>query len=196
LLAELVGSTNGNLSDIVSWHYGYGARFSLPPRFRDNSANSDNSDSSDDERDESNAAVFHGRANQNEQNHARNDVSSTDESSSGESSSDESSEGETEHKNAPHENNKYSNCVALLEKTLCCPITQTLLRDPVVVPSGITYSRRPLKRWLRTAHTDPSTRESLTKHQLVPNLAVAALVAAVKRKRAPQVATQTRPQSE
>lgn len=53
-----------------------------------------------------------------------------------------------------------------------CPLTATWLEDPVVIPCGITCSRRELEIWLDACGTCPFTRQSLTKTQLIPNLAL------------------------
>jgi hypothetical protein len=51
-----------------------------------------------------------------------------------------------------------------------CPITQLRLVDPVITPSGRTYERAAIERWLESNSTDPVTRQPLFIDQLVPNL--------------------------
>eukprot|EP01024_Parvocaulis_polyphysoides_P013508 TRINITY_DN15282_c0_g1_i2.p3 TRINITY_DN15282_c0_g1~~TRINITY_DN15282_c0_g1_i2.p3 ORF type:complete len:194 (+),score=27.97 TRINITY_DN15282_c0_g1_i2:106-687(+) len=58
---------------------------------------------------------------------------------------------------------------------LCCPITQDLFRDPVLlVNSGHTYERYAIEQWLtgERRRTDPITGQQLTDFVLVPNHAV------------------------
>ena len=51
-----------------------------------------------------------------------------------------------------------------------CPISHELWVDPVLTPSGITYSREHICAWIDLRGTDPVTGEALTRSQLVPNL--------------------------
>eukprot|EP01023_Acetabularia_acetabulum_P051189 TRINITY_DN5636_c0_g1_i11.p2 TRINITY_DN5636_c0_g1~~TRINITY_DN5636_c0_g1_i11.p2 ORF type:complete len:221 (-),score=29.27 TRINITY_DN5636_c0_g1_i11:2058-2648(-) len=56
---------------------------------------------------------------------------------------------------------------------LCCPITQELFRDPVLlVNSGHTYERDAIEQWLtgEKRRTDPVTGQQLSDFVLVPNL--------------------------
>lgn len=78
---------------------------------------------------------------------------------------------------------------------LTCPITHTLLVDPVLAPDGVTYSRTALYTWLRANRTSPMTHQPLLPDVLrsfsparfesacdaiaAPNLVVRALVEAV-----------------
>lgn len=56
---------------------------------------------------------------------------------------------------------------------LCCKITLDIFRDPVIVPSGVTYERAVILDHLhKVGNFDPVTREPLCLSQLVPNLAI------------------------
>lgn len=56
---------------------------------------------------------------------------------------------------------------------LCGKISFSLMRDPVITPSGITYDRKDLEDHLqRVGHFDPVTRHELKVNQLIPNLAM------------------------
>eukprot|EP01026_Neomeris_dumetosa_P055907 TRINITY_DN509_c0_g1_i2.p2 TRINITY_DN509_c0_g1~~TRINITY_DN509_c0_g1_i2.p2 ORF type:complete len:197 (-),score=23.19 TRINITY_DN509_c0_g1_i2:2489-3079(-) len=58
---------------------------------------------------------------------------------------------------------------------LCCPITQELFKDPVLlVNSGHTYEREAIEQWLtgERRRTDPITGQTLSEFVLVPNFAV------------------------
>ena len=51
-----------------------------------------------------------------------------------------------------------------------CPVSHAAMRDPVVAPSGITFDRGSLERWLRDHETDPITQDRLAARDLYPNL--------------------------
>ena len=55
---------------------------------------------------------------------------------------------------------------------MVCPITQNLMKDPVIDPEGHSYERRAILKWLRRSHTSPITREYLVAEMLVPNRAL------------------------
>lgn len=56
---------------------------------------------------------------------------------------------------------------------LCCKITLDIFRDPVITPSGLTYEKAVILDHLeKVGEFDPTTRESLTEDQLIPNLAI------------------------
>lgn len=56
---------------------------------------------------------------------------------------------------------------------LCCKITLDIFRDPVIIPSGITYERSVILDHLeKVGKFDPITREPLDQSQLIPNLAI------------------------
>lgn len=53
-----------------------------------------------------------------------------------------------------------------------CPITQELMREPVVTSDGHTYERAAIQRWLRDHNTSPQTNRPLPSKQLLPNIAL------------------------
>jgi len=54
-----------------------------------------------------------------------------------------------------------------------CPITQDVMKDPVIGPDGVTYERTAIEAWFAAGHaTSPLTRQPLTGQQLIPNLAL------------------------
>lgn len=63
-------------------------------------------------------------------------------------------------------------------KELCCPISEDLYKDPVLlVESGQTYSRESIEKWFEKGHrTCPLTGKELNSTQLVPNYVVKGLV--------------------
>ncbi len=50
-----------------------------------------------------------------------------------------------------------------------CPITHTLMQDPVVAADGMTYERGAIERWLESHDTSPLTGEKLEHKHLLPN---------------------------
>lgn len=67
-----------------------------------------------------------------------------------------------------------------------CPISQDIMKDPVVDPHGISYERAEIVRWLNQNHTDPITRSRpLYVNQLVPNLALKATIEDYLKQNAP-----------
>lgn len=46
-----------------------------------------------------------------------------------------------------------------LQRSLLCPITQLLMRDPVTTAAGHTYERCAIEAWFLNNNTDPTTRE-------------------------------------
>lgn len=63
-----------------------------------------------------------------------------------------------------------------------CPITGELLRDPVSEPSGHTYERTEILKWLQTSKTSPFTREYLDESNLKDNLAMKRSIESIKDK--------------
>jgi hypothetical protein len=54
---------------------------------------------------------------------------------------------------------------------LRCPITQTIMIDPVFTSNGHTYERKAIERWLKKKLTDPLTNEAVS-DTLIPNKAM------------------------
>ncbi|KAJ5068650.1 hypothetical protein M0811_02593 [Anaeramoeba ignava] len=52
---------------------------------------------------------------------------------------------------------------------LCCPISLSLMNDPVLTPSGNTYERQSLEDYIKLKHEDPLTRQHLRVQDLIPN---------------------------
>eukprot|EP00667_Euglena_gracilis_P010887 EG_transcript_11095 len=50
-----------------------------------------------------------------------------------------------------------------------CPITQEMMCDPCITPSGHSYERLALERWIRDKGIEPQTRLPLTPGQVFPN---------------------------
>ncbi len=64
---------------------------------------------------------------------------------------------------------------ASMRMHLRCPITQSLMVDPVIVSTGFTFEREAITMWISShGRKCPISRGSL-RHRVVPNLAVRAL---------------------
>lgn len=50
-----------------------------------------------------------------------------------------------------------------------CPITMSMMRDPVIDPDGYTYERTAIESWISEHGTSPFTRNPITIDQLAPN---------------------------
>ncbi|KAL6993813.1 U-box domain-containing protein 4 [Sarracenia purpurea var. burkii] len=60
----------------------------------------------------------------------------------------------------------------------CCPLSLELMTDPVIVPSGQTYERAFIKKWIDLGLTIcPKTRQTLAHTNLITNYTVKALIA-------------------
>ena len=53
-----------------------------------------------------------------------------------------------------------------------CPITYSLMMDPVIGSDGQTYERSAITNWLSANHTSPMTRQHMDVRALVPNIAL------------------------
>ena len=53
-----------------------------------------------------------------------------------------------------------------------CPITHSLMKDPVITRDGHTYEREAIEKWFRMNNTSPLTGVALHDNTLVPNHAV------------------------
>lgn len=54
-----------------------------------------------------------------------------------------------------------------------CPITNDVMRDPVIDSEGHTYERAAIVQWLQTNPRSPITRKPMTVQDLKPNRALA-----------------------
>ncbi|DBA65715.1 TPA: hypothetical protein ACH3X2_002762 [Trebouxia sp. C0005] len=57
-----------------------------------------------------------------------------------------------------------------LKKLFCCPITQSVMVDPMIAADGRTYERSAMEEWLLHHHTSPVTGDQLLHTRLVPNV--------------------------
>lgn len=67
-----------------------------------------------------------------------------------------------------------------------CPITHTLMHDPVVAADGHTYERQAIERWFGEGNTtSPLTGAHLASSELRPNFAIKAAIAACEANQRP-----------
>jgi hypothetical protein len=57
-----------------------------------------------------------------------------------------------------------------------CPITQEMMRDPVITADGHTYEREAIAKWLEAHNTSPLTNAQLDHTHLIPNHALRSLI--------------------
>lgn len=57
-----------------------------------------------------------------------------------------------------------------------CPITLSIMRDPVIMPDGQTYERHAIQRALEINHTSPVTRQQMNIESAVPNYGLKSLI--------------------
>ncbi|GFS40418.1 WD repeat, SAM and U-box domain-containing protein 1 [Nephila pilipes] len=65
----------------------------------------------------------------------------------------------------------------MLLNEFCCPITQEVMRDPVVVADGYSYERHAIEEWFQNGkETSPMTNETLTHKIVIPNRVLVQLI--------------------
>jgi Mg-chelatase subunit ChlD len=57
-------------------------------------------------------------------------------------------------------------------KEFLCPISQELMKDPVIGPDSQTYDRANIVEWLTLHHRSPLSRQPMEVAQLIPNIAL------------------------
>src|SRR5689334_18332378 len=57
-----------------------------------------------------------------------------------------------------------------------CPITQEIMRDPVIAEDGHTYEKVVIEKWLEKSPTSPMTRQHISPAKLIPNFALKQLI--------------------
>ncbi|KAK9809134.1 hypothetical protein WJX72_009911 [[Myrmecia] bisecta] len=60
----------------------------------------------------------------------------------------------------------------IVQDTIRCPITLSIMRDPVVAADGFTYERSAIECWLQTSNTSPMTNMCLAHKLLSPNISI------------------------
>lgn len=54
-------------------------------------------------------------------------------------------------------------------ESFLCPISQELMKDPVITPRGISFERKSILDWLKKNRTCPITKTSLNEKDLITN---------------------------
>jgi len=52
----------------------------------------------------------------------------------------------------------------------CCPISRSVMVDPVIATDGKTYERKEILRWLENNNTSPFTKQPMSSRDLKENL--------------------------
>ena len=60
----------------------------------------------------------------------------------------------------------------IIPESFICPITQSIMIDPVISPYGISYEKYAIENWLIKNNVDPFSQKPLKKEQLVRNYAL------------------------
>ena len=65
-----------------------------------------------------------------------------------------------------------------VKNELLCPITQSIMTDPVIATDGYTYERSAIERWIAKKNTSPITNLILLNKTLIPNRAIKCVIQA------------------
>jgi len=66
--------------------------------------------------------------------------------------------------------------MAQIPDEFLCPITTSIMTDPVIGYDGHTYERSAITEWLRTHTTSPITRQSMSVQDLRPNHSLKSMI--------------------
>ena len=68
---------------------------------------------------------------------------------------------------------KLETKIDAIKQHLLCPITHSILKDPVVIPSGVSYERESIEEWINNHQSDPyNLSKNTTKEQIYKNVAL------------------------
>ena len=70
----------------------------------------------------------------------------------------------------------FENYMDNAPKEFICPITQSIMKDPVVAEDGNTYERADIVQWFEVHDTSPLTNIVLESNNVVPNRALKSLI--------------------
>lgn len=59
-----------------------------------------------------------------------------------------------------------------IDDNFYCPITYTIMLDPVIGPDGHTYEKSAIEQWLSTSNISPITKQQMNSFNLIPNIAL------------------------
>jgi hypothetical protein len=63
-----------------------------------------------------------------------------------------------------------------------CPLTESVMTDPVVVADGYTYERAAIEAWLLDHDTSPVTHEVLLDKKVMPSITLKKMIAKLREK--------------
>ena len=72
--------------------------------------------------------------------------------------------------------NTNQNSIKLGIMNFMCPITHSLMVDPVILIDGHTYERKAIERWLTNNETSPKTNLLLVNKILIPNISIKVMI--------------------
>merc|ERR1711918_281130 len=65
---------------------------------------------------------------------------------------------------------------------LLCPITLTIMEDPVICSDGFSYERNAIEAWLKSNCRSPKTNQILSNKTLIPNKTLKATIISFREK--------------
>ena len=63
-----------------------------------------------------------------------------------------------------------------IPKEFICPITLTIMKDPVIMPDGQTYERTAIDKALKSSPFSPLTKKPLSMKDALPNYALKSMI--------------------
>jgi hypothetical protein len=78
------------------------------------------------------------------------------------------------------ENRRLRHELMRLEDHLTCPISFSLMDDPVICSDGQSYERSDIEDWLKTHDTSPITNDTLMDKRLIPNIGLRNVISQLK----------------
>ncbi len=63
-----------------------------------------------------------------------------------------------------------------MREEFVCPISQEIMRDPVIAADGVTYERRQIENWMSRSDVSPVRNVPLGSRALIPNCALRRLI--------------------
>lgn len=73
-----------------------------------------------------------------------------------------------------------------MNSQLVCPITLTLMSEPVICCDGFTYEKSAIEKWFKSKNTSPMTGLVLENKNIIPNRIVKNLLSEIKEEEEPK----------
>jgi hypothetical protein len=61
-----------------------------------------------------------------------------------------------------------------------CPITKTLMHDPVIATDGNSYERQAISKWFTTSNLSPCTQQPFLSNALIPNNTLKSIIESLR----------------